>query len=112
METATLPVQMIEPERQRLRDLRRGESAYVLFTALKADDRGHCFLDTSEWIRNDQSFETLQVRRDKNGFHVVVPSDLQVMRMKRSYRIALFFSFARVASVTIGQSRIAAGGSK
>ena len=112
MESATLPAQMIEPARRRIRDLRRGESGYVIFTSLRANDRGECFLDTSEWLRKDDSFQTLQLRRDEKGFHVVVPSDLQVLRLKPSYRIAFFFSLARVASVTIGHSRIAAGGAK
>jgi hypothetical protein len=105
MESATLPVQMIEPERRRIRDLRRGESGYVIFTALRANDRGECFLDTSDWLRKGDGFETLQVRRDEKGFHVVVPSDLQVLRLKRGYRIAFFFSSARVASVTVGGAR-------
>jgi hypothetical protein len=106
MDNTTLPVQMIEPKRRRIRDMRRGESAYVIFTSLKANDRGVCFLDTADWLTDkDNNFQTLQVCRDEKGFHVVVPADVEVMRMPTSYRFAFWFSFARVASVTVGPSR-------
>jgi len=112
MDNTTLPVQMIERKRRRIRDMRRGESAYVNFTSLRANDRGVCFLDKSDWVYEKDNFQTVQVSRDEKGFHVVVPSDIEVMRMPTSYRIGFWFSFTRVATVTVGPPRRETAGAR
>ena len=70
---ATIPVEMITPERRRIRDLRPGESAYTVFTALKANSRGQCFLQGDDWLERDDGFERIRVSRDEKGYHVLVP---------------------------------------
>jgi hypothetical protein len=104
--SATIPVEMITPERRRIRDLRPGETAYTVFTALKANSRGQCFLQGNDWVERVDSFEKIQVSRDEKGFHVLVPADVQVMRLRRPDRFVFFFSLFRVVSVAVGLPRV------
>ncbi len=109
---ATVPIGMVEPRRRRIRHLRRGETGYAVFTALKANGQGRCFLQGDDWLYADDSFDKIRISRDEKGFNVVVPSDVQVMRLKGPDRLVFFFSLIRVASVTVGYPRsekIAAG---
>lgn len=104
MNPATLPVEMLVPESRRIHQLRRGETGYAMFTALRADSRGKCYLQGSDRLEEGGMLK-IEVRRDEKGFHVVVPRDQKVMRLTRSSRLIFFFSLIPVATVTIGPPR-------
>jgi hypothetical protein len=71
---AKLPPELISHPPRHLRELQVGETGYVVFTALKLDAEGYCYLNPDAELRG-RTINTIKVTRDPDGFHVTVPDN-------------------------------------
>jgi hypothetical protein len=53
-----------------LRDVGVGETGYVVFTSMKADAEGFCYLDPEAAFRGRNNVNSIRVTRGADGFHV------------------------------------------
>lgn len=72
MKAAKLPPELLAPVPRRLIELEDGETSHVVFTAMQVDTFGECFLDPETNLREKRGINIIEVRRDAEGFHVVV----------------------------------------
>ena len=54
-------------------DLRLQESGHVTFTDFNVSDNRDCFLRAAAQVWNNAHASTIEVRRDQDGYHVVIP---------------------------------------
>jgi hypothetical protein len=79
-------------------DLRLQESGHVTFTDFNVSDNGDCFLRAGAQVWNNAHASTIEVRRDEDGYHVVIPMSRKYIRGPLPVRE----DNLPVASVTIG----------
>ena len=95
---AKLPPELYLDAPRMVSDLRLQESGHVTFTDLNVNDDGDCFLRAAAQIWNFAHASTIEVRRDQDGYHVVIP-------LNRKYKpgpLPVHEDKIPVASVSIG----------
>jgi hypothetical protein len=95
--TAKLPPELHLNAPKMVSDLRPRESGYVTFTEFNVSENGDCFLKAAAQVWNEAHASTVEVRRDEDGYHVIIP-------MSRKYKpgpIPLLQDNLPVVSVTI-----------
>jgi hypothetical protein len=103
MKPAILPMELLDKQPRHVRQLRPGETGYIVFTDLTVNRRLECFVAAKAQLR-DKGFSNIEVRRDEKGFHVVIPSDLTYLPRRIDWLTRL--GLVPVASVTAGPSRL------
>src|SRR5580704_3017728 len=103
MKPAKLPPELVDQQQRRVKQLQPGETGYVLFTDLTVNGRQECFLEAKARLC-DSNISTIEVRRDEQGFHIVIPADLTYRPRKIDWLSRL--TLLPVASVTVGPSRL------
>lgn len=97
-DASILPTSLARTPPRRVRDLKEGESSYVVFTAMHVYASGHCYIDLNEDLRGSEGVNKIAIRRDAEGYHVTVPSDIKYERRDWS----AMNSHVPVASVVMG----------
>ena len=67
-----LPSKLIRPPARYLRDIAIGETVHVVFTSMKPDAEGYCYLDPNADICEPRNINSIQVTCAKDGWHVVI----------------------------------------
>jgi hypothetical protein len=73
MTTAKLPVELRAKTRRRISELAMGETGYVGLGSFIVTTDQDCFLDSKGTLQTPGLLQ-MTVRRDEDGFHVVLPS--------------------------------------
>jgi hypothetical protein len=102
MKPARLPTELLGKQPRRVKQLHPGETGYIVFTDLIVNRRAECFVEARARLR-DADFSSIEVRRDEEGLHVVIPSDLTYLPRKVDWFSRL--GLLPVASVTVVPSR-------
>jgi hypothetical protein len=74
VKTAKLPAGLLAEKPRRVSELPTGETGYVGLFALIVTPEQDCFLDAKGTLEK-RSLMQMTVRRDEEGFHVVLPSE-------------------------------------
>jgi hypothetical protein len=74
VKTAKLPTELLAEKPRRVSELAMGETGYVGLFALIVTPEQDCFLDAKGTLEK-RSLMQMTVRRDEEGFHVVLPSE-------------------------------------
>jgi len=69
---AKLPDTLREPKPKLLNDLKAGEEGYVHWQHMAVTENGDCFLLPNSPVENTKSIFRLKVKRQEDGYHVVV----------------------------------------
>jgi hypothetical protein len=72
MKTAKLPPEVLAENPRRISELAIGETGYVGLFALIVTPEQDCFLDAKGSLEKPRLLQ-MTVRRDEDGFHVVLP---------------------------------------
>jgi hypothetical protein len=104
MKSATMPPELVESQHRRVRQLQCGETGYISFTALHVNRRMKCLVEAKADLR-PEAFNTVEVRRDENGPHVVVPSNF-AYRPAKVNPIVWWSGLLPVASITVAPGRL------
>jgi hypothetical protein len=76
MNAAILPDELVARSRRYLDQLGKGETGYIVFTAMFVMPDRSCYLDLRTELREPRGVNIVKVRRSDDGdFHVTVPSD-------------------------------------
>jgi hypothetical protein len=62
-----LPIELVRQPPRRIKDLKPGESAHVIFAALVVDEARNCYIHPSEELCAQCSFETIGIKRTETG---------------------------------------------
>ena len=65
-----LPSHLIRPPVRRLRDVAIGETVYVLYSSMRADEEGSCYLDPDSAAYQRSNSISMRVTRAEDGLHV------------------------------------------
>jgi hypothetical protein len=74
--TAKLPPELRLNTPRTVSELRSGERGHITFTDLNVSENGDCFLRAPAQLRKT-ALNTIEVRRDDAGYHVVTPGNLK-----------------------------------
>jgi hypothetical protein len=92
---AKLPPELISPLPRHLRDLQIGEMGYVVFTEMKVDAEGYCYLNPDAEL-SERTKTTIQVTREPEGFRVTVPDSIFAWKLG-SYPEVRWYSVEHLA---------------
>jgi len=99
MATAKLPTELRMGAPRTISDLSSGEAGHAVFTDFLVRENGDCFLTAAAMLR-DKSVNTIEVRRDAAGYHVVITANMKCT----PGQIPLIDERLPVASIALGPS--------
>src|ERR1700722_6998234 len=76
MTTAKLPTELRVDAPSPVSELKSGEPGHAAFTDFLVRENGDCFLRAAAKLRN-KSVNTIVVRRDDAGYHVIIPANIK-----------------------------------
>jgi hypothetical protein len=88
--TAKLPAHLIHPPDEYLTDLPVGEASYIDATDMLVDAHADCYLNPDA-VLHDNGENRIRVRREKDGFHVIIPKPGILYKPKRKVHSELLF---------------------
>jgi hypothetical protein len=70
---AVLPPELAAGEPRPISQLKPGETGYIVFTEMVVNRNRECFIKAGTRLTEQNGYYTLEVRRDQDGYHVVIP---------------------------------------
>jgi hypothetical protein len=104
VKTAKLPVECLAEKRRLISDLAMGETGNAWITALIVTPDHDCFLDAKGTLEKPLLMQ-MTVRRDEEGFHVVLPSAPEF----KAEQVVKGMDVLPIASITVSKNKWSPG---